>query len=57
VDPARPPGAPPAAWRAQAVKALQLEAMTHVLLYQRGASVPIAMAGDDVGGAEVVAEV
>lgn len=57
VDPARPPGAPPAAWRDAAAKALKLEAMTHVLLYQRGASVPIAMAGDDVGGAEVVAEV
>lgn len=56
-DPARPDGAPPAEWRAKASKALQLEAMVHVLLYQRGAVVPIAMAGDDVGGAEVVAEV
>ena len=57
VDPARPPGAPPAAWREKATKALQLEAMAHVLLYQRGAAVPIAMADEVVEGAEVVAEV
>ena len=57
-DPARPSGAPPAEWRAKATKALQLEAMAHVLLYQRGAAVPIAMAGDALPeGVEVVAEV
>jgi hypothetical protein len=53
-DPARPAGAPPAAWRAKATKVLQLEAMTHALLYQRGARLPFAMAGEEVPGAEAV---
>ena len=49
--------APPSDWRSSATKALSVDAMVHLLLHQRGQSVPVAMPGQEVDGAEEVGRV
>lgn len=48
--------APPREWRSAATKAISVDAMVHLLLHQRGQSVPVAMPGQDEEG-ELVGKV
>lgn len=54
-SPSSPPSArkpPPADWRPRVEKAVQADAMIHLILHQRGERVPVAMPGEQVPGAE-----
>lgn len=44
--------APPGDWRPRVDKAVQADAMIHLILHQRGERVPVAMPGERVPGAE-----
>ena len=43
---------PPSDWRPRVEKAVQADAMIHLILHQRGERVPVAMPGERVPGAE-----
>lgn len=43
---------PPGDWRPRVEKAVQADAMVHLILHQRGERVPVAMPGERVPGAE-----
>lgn len=43
---------PPSDWRPRVEKAVQADAMIHLILHQRGERVPVAMPGEQVPGAE-----